>query len=520
MSMPVTRAMKQGECRSGRGRRGGRGRPYVRGAAGATTGAPARRLRAAADHGRTRRAEHERAAGQGQLHARGARRPALLRQRSQRPALHPRQADEEVHRLPRFQRARRTARPVPEVHLRAQLRHRPHQLPVRSRLRAQRRLLHDAHGRPVGAGRAGAEARRRRWPRSLRVHDHAGDSDADGRREDRARGGADRVEGSQPGQRDLRGHGARADAAAASAAAAPAGRDDLQSRRAARRSRLAGDVHRRRRFRLGRPARQPPHQPAAARHARRQDPAHRARPARAHGDEHGQRERPLPDPQRQSVRDPRGRSQGDLGLRPAQSASADLGRRSGAAEGAAPAGVPHRAAVVGDGRRHPQGRELRLAAARRHAGAVARRHGPDPAGRHDSDPDFGHRHARHGQADLSGAAVPAPAGRRRRHRQRVHLSRQADPRAEGQARVRRHHRRPDLVRRACRAARGRRREPGDGGADSRDGHGPARPGGAGVSRARRQGRGAARRRPDLRPRARGLALRGRRRRRALHPDEA
>ena len=63
-------------------------------------------------------------------------------------------------------------------------------------------------------------------------------------------------------------------------------------------------------------------------------------------------------------------------------------------------------------------------------------------------------------------------------------------------------------------------EPGDGRADSRDGHGPARPGGAGVSRARRQGRGAARRRPDLRPRARGPALRGRRRRRALHPDEA
>ena len=157
--------------------------------------------------------------------------------------------------------------------------------------------------------------------------------------------------------------------------------------------------------------RQPPHQPAAARHARRQDPAHRARPARAHGDEHGQRERPLPDPQRQSVHDPRGRPQGDLGLRPAQSASADLGRRSGAAEGAAAAGVPHRAGVVGDGRRHPQGRELRLAAARRHAGAVARRHGPDPAGRHDSDPDLGHRHARHGQADLSGAAVPAPARR-------------------------------------------------------------------------------------------------------------
>ena len=263
---------------------------------------------------------------------------------------------------------------------------------------------------PIGCRCAGAEGRRRGRPRSLRVRDHAGDSDADRRRADRSRGRAHRVDGPQSGQRDVRGHGARADAAAASAAAAPAGRDDLQSRRAARRSRLAGDVHRRRRFRLGRPERQPPHQPAAARHPRRQDPAHRARPARAHDDQHGQRERPLPDPQRQSLHDPRGRPQGDLGLRPAQPASADLGRRSGAAEGAAAAGVPHRAGVVGDGRRHPQGRELRLAAARRHAGAVARRHGPDPAGRHDSDPDLGHRDARHGQADLSGAAVPAPAG--------------------------------------------------------------------------------------------------------------
>ncbi len=100
-----------------------------------------------------------RAARPSQLPARRARRPALLRQRSQRPALHPRQADEEVHRLPGFQRARRAARPLPEVHLRAQLRHRPHQLPVRSRLRAQRRLLHDAHGGPERC-----RARRRRSP--------------------------------------------------------------------------------------------------------------------------------------------------------------------------------------------------------------------------------------------------------------------------------------------------------------------------------------------------------------------
>ncbi len=109
-----------------------------------------------------------------------------------------------------------------------------------------------------------------------------------------------------------------------------------------------------------------PRQPAAARHPRRKDLAHRPRPARAHGDQHGQRERPLPDPQRQSVHDPRGRAQGDLGLRPAQSAPVDLGRRSGTACGAAAAGVPHRAGVVGDRCRHPQRRQLRLAHARRH----------------------------------------------------------------------------------------------------------------------------------------------------------
>ena len=82
--------------------------------------------------------------------------------------------------------------------------------------------------------------------------------------------------------------------------------------------------------RLGRAARQPPPEPAAARHPRRQDPPHRPRPARAHEHEHRQRERPLPDPQRQPVHHGRRRAQGDLGVRPAQSASADLGRGPGA----------------------------------------------------------------------------------------------------------------------------------------------------------------------------------------------
>ena len=184
------------------------------------------------------------------------------------------------------------------------------------------------------------------------------------------------------------------------------------------------------------------------------------------------------------------------------------------------AGVPHRAGVVGDRGRHPQGRQLRLAHARRHRGEVAGRDGADSAGRHDSDSDLRHRLARHRHADVSGAAVPAPAHRRRRHRQRLHLSRQSDSRAARQARVRGHHNRTDMVRRACRPSDGRRRRPGDGGADSRDRHGAARGGDRRVPRTRRQGGGAPRRRPDLGPWTRGPAVRDRRGRRTLRPHEA
>ncbi len=59
------------------------------------------------------RRQHPRPARAGQLHARGAWRPALLRQRPQRPALHPRQAQQAVHDVPGLQRPRRAARPVP-----------------------------------------------------------------------------------------------------------------------------------------------------------------------------------------------------------------------------------------------------------------------------------------------------------------------------------------------------------------------------------------------------------------------
>ena len=61
--------------------------------------------------------------------------------------------------------------------------------------------------------------------------------------------------------------------------------------------------------------------------------------------------------------DNRRRTQGDLGVRAAQSASVGMGRRSGAAKLAHAPGVQHRPRLLGNGRRHPQGSELRVSAA-------------------------------------------------------------------------------------------------------------------------------------------------------------
>ena len=73
--------------------------------------------------------------------------------------------------------------------------------------------------------------------------------------------------------------------------------------------------------------RDPPQSPAA-RHAGGKDTPDRARSERARRHEHGQRERPLPDPERQPLRLKAGRPQGDLGLWPAQPAPIDVGRGS------------------------------------------------------------------------------------------------------------------------------------------------------------------------------------------------
>ena len=113
-----------------------------------------------------------------------------------------------------------------------------------------------------------------------------------------------RVDRSQRRQRDVRRHGARAVPDAARVAHPSAGRADVQSGRPPRRSRVARHVRRRRGQRQRRAARHPPLQPAAARQLQRQDPAHRAGPARPHRDQHGERERALSHPERQSLRRP------------------------------------------------------------------------------------------------------------------------------------------------------------------------------------------------------------------------
>ena len=110
-----------------------------------------------------------------------------------------------------------------------------------------------------------------------------------------------------------------------------------------------------------------------------------------------------------------GRAQGDLGVGPAQSASAGLGRRSARAARAAPARVQHRAHRLGDGRDHQEGRQLRLSPARRPAGDDAAGDDGGPGRRHHPGADHRHRHARHGDADISGdrlSATPPPAATR------------------------------------------------------------------------------------------------------------
>ena len=136
----------------------------------------------------------------------------------------------------------------------------------------------------------------------------------------------------------------------------------------------------------------------------------------AHDVERRQRERPVPDSERQSVRLDAGRAEGDLGVRIPQSASAALGDRSADACEHPSARQLDRPAHVGDREHRPQGRELRLLAARRQPGAAARQHdGAAARGGRDS-----RAHQRHGDRtarsrrpirSFSTATCPAAATR-------------------------------------------------------------------------------------------------------------
>ena len=146
-------------------------------------------------------------------------------------------------------------------------------------------------------------------------------------------------------------------------------------------------------------------------------------------DQHGERERPLPHPERQPVRRGRRRAQGDLGRGPAQSASPDLGRRSRAA--AARRACSRSTSASPRGRRWSSSRRARTTATRcAKAPQAMTPQGMTPVPADDTIPraDHRHRHARHGQADLSGDRLPARRQRRRRDRRRVRLSRHAGSR--------------------------------------------------------------------------------------------
>ena len=98
-------------------------------------------------------------------------------------------------------------------------------------------------------------------------------------------------------------------------------------------------------------------------------------------DQHAERQRPLPDSERQSVRVEAWRKEGNLGVRPAQSAPVELGRRSGRCPASSPYCRRDWAADVGNGQHHSQGRELRLLPARRQSAAAARQRDRPAAGR-------------------------------------------------------------------------------------------------------------------------------------------
>ena len=170
------------------------------------------------------------------------------------------------------------------------------------------------------------------------------------------------------------------------------------------------------------------------------------------------------------------RTQGDLGLRPAQPAPAGWHVDPARPAACHAAGVQHRPRLLGDGRRHPQGRELRVSAARGHATACHPTNGTGPIPDDDTIPiqisdtvargtvrptypvlQYSHSRETGGDAIANGFVYRG----------------KLIPALTRQARFRRHHHRADVVREHCRRARGRRRRGEDRRPDSRDRHHPA-----------------------------------------------
>ncbi len=178
--------------------------------------------------------------------------------------------------------------------------------------------------RPDTTERAGPHVRPVRL-RADRSHRDAGP--------DSVRIDPDRVDRYEHSKRDVRGHRTRGDARAAERTHPPDGRDGVSSDGAARRSRMARDVHRSRRQRRGRDrARSHPHESAAARYGASErssasfpDPgAGPTRRARSTLSENGRYRIPNDNPFASTP----GREEGNLGVRPSQPASIELGCRS------------------------------------------------------------------------------------------------------------------------------------------------------------------------------------------------
>ena len=286
----------------------------------------------------------------------------------------------------------------------------------------------DAH-RGSGASRL-EPSQQRELPRAerRRLHHDRGDHDTGTSPE---RGGADPVDRFEPVERDVRGHGARAVPRAAEHDQPPAGRHHLQSGGASRRSGLARALHGVRRWRVGRiEDRRDPGEPAAARQPRGKDPAHHPGSRQPCRHEHGERERPLPHSQRQSVRLHARCAQGDLGLRLPQSASPELGDRSRQPGQQSPDRQLGRHEHVGDGLSRTA--KASTTATRGARATSCSRTTIEPARSLPIDRiplQIGEQPTdKHAGADLSGDSVrPRPEGRRL-DRQRLRLQRQGDRR--------------------------------------------------------------------------------------------